>query len=209
MKMKLFSKQKGFTLIEVLVVIFITAIISGIMVVGFRQGAKSNQLQRSAQIVIQNLRKVQNMALSSITFTNPSSGQKEVPAGGYAAEFNKGAGINTFYLYADFNSNKSRNAGEDIEAVQLESNIFFDAIYYLKEAQPPQSANSTNIICSSPYASMEFQPPLPPADIVVITIKKSGATCSGNCKQGVTCSADPDCKAIKIAKLTGQISLVK
>jgi len=204
----MFSKQKGFTLIEVLVVLAIIVVISGFMVVNFRKGEESGKLQRSAQRVVQNLRKIQSMALSSTEFTNPSTGQKEVSAGGYVAYFTKGAGINTYYIYADFNDNKSESAGERIETIQLESGIYFNEIIYIK-LPVYQAASFTNIICKSPDAFIEFQPPIPPTNRVVVTIAKTGATCSQNCQRGISCSADPNCRAVKISKDTGQVNLIK
>lgn len=208
--MKLFSKKTGFTIIEMLIVIFIVAIVSAVFVVNFRKGAESRKLQRSAQQVAQNLRKIQNMALSSTELANPyPTGQKEVSAGGYVAYFDKGVGINTYYIYADFNSTKSESAGERIETITLESGIYFNEIIYIKPGPSYQANNYTNIISKSPDAAIEFQPPVEPTYQVVITIAKTGVSCSQNCQRGISCSADPDCRAVKISEDTGQVNIIK
>ena len=61
--MKIFSEQKGFTIIELMVVVGIVAVISGIFLLNYRQGERNLAIQRSAQIVTQNITRAINNSL--------------------------------------------------------------------------------------------------------------------------------------------------
>jgi len=164
---RIFLKDAGFTIVEVLVVLAIVAIISGFMVVNFRKGGESGKLQRSAQLIVQNIRKAQNMALSSVEYGGA------VPYA-YGVFFDRDV-INSYILFADLNPDSYRYNGEPpdkrIETINLERGIVIDSI------------------SPSPFLHIAFSPPNPLTFINVdrseatITIKKEGATCpSVNCR---------------------------
>ena len=91
-------KSKGFTLLEITVVISIIILLSGIFLVNYRQGEKEFALQRSAHSLAQTLRKTQEMAMSSkLTPVELFGGT--FPKGGYGLYFEKNS--NTFILFAD------------------------------------------------------------------------------------------------------------
>jgi len=69
------KNQKGFTLVEMLVVIFIVAILSAATLAAIRQGNKRSSVLRAAQRVAQDLRDAQNRALAAVEF------QGKVPCG--------------------------------------------------------------------------------------------------------------------------------
>ncbi|OGZ18126.1 MAG: hypothetical protein A2Z78_01360 [Candidatus Nealsonbacteria bacterium RBG_13_36_15] len=59
------KKNKGFTLLEVTVVIMIISLLSTIFIASYREGEKQFALKRSTHQLAQSLRKAQGMALSS------------------------------------------------------------------------------------------------------------------------------------------------
>ncbi len=59
------SKNKGFTLIEITVVVVIITFLATIFIVSYREGEKQFALKRSAHQVAQAIRKAQELALSS------------------------------------------------------------------------------------------------------------------------------------------------
>ena len=60
-----FKKKMGFTLIELMTVIAVMLIMSGILFVNHREGAKQLALDRSIHKLAQDIRLIQDMAMSS------------------------------------------------------------------------------------------------------------------------------------------------
>lgn len=201
------KKVNGFTLVEVLVVIFIIGLISSILIVNWRKNEGQYRLQRTAQLIVQGIRKAQNMGLTSSAIPNPSTGLKEIPKGGYVVLVSRLSAENTYYkIYADFNDNENLDSGEEVEKVNLERGIIIEHIRY----QPSNGqSSSTNIIFTPPDPTVDLQPPLPPAVEIVITVRKQQAGgCSDTCQRGISCSNDKNCKAVKIMK-SGWISIIE
>jgi len=95
--------MKGFTLVELLVVMAIIVVISTIALVNYRVGEKSFSLDESAVLLAQNLRRAQEMALSSKEF------QGSVPRGGYGVYLQTD---NDFYIiFADCDNNQQYSLG--------------------------------------------------------------------------------------------------
>lgn len=156
-------KGAGFTIIELLVVIVIITIISGVVVVNFRKGERGNKLQRSAQQVVQSIRKAQNMALSSVEVRDNIYYY-------YGVYFN----INTpnyFYIFAG--ENKVYNPDDKVgPAVELEDGVIIDSV-------KPNLNGKLNITFVPPYSFVEFNPT---TDEATITIKKQGGVCPQDCR---------------------------
>lgn len=205
------KKSAGFTFFEVLVVVFIIGFISATFVVNWRTNEKQYRLQRTAQLVVQGIRKVQHMALASKRVLNQSSGILEIPDGGYSIYVDLGASSATSYiLFADFNGNANLDSGEEIETIETEGGIIIDFIKY--DASTRGAAGATPNFCyiffSPPDSLLELKPPIPPADEIILTIKKQGGEdCSQSCEWGEDCSNDPDCVAVKTTK-TGWVSII-
>jgi len=153
------KKQKfGFTLIEILVSFGVVLIFAGIFFP--RCGALNNKsrLVNSAYAVMQNARKVQEMALSAAAFGSPLP----EPRNSYGLFFDKN-NPNVYILYAETSppSNNKYDANPDgspidflIETVELPANI------YIKDIMCGQSAEGNpNIPVSN--LSVEFDPPSP------------------------------------------------
>ncbi|MBL7155470.1 MAG: prepilin-type N-terminal cleavage/methylation domain-containing protein [Candidatus Portnoybacteria bacterium] len=86
----------GFTLTELLVVMFIISLLSGLVLAGHRSGQKKYALSQATQQLVSDLRKAQNMAMSGVEMTGRS---------GYGIYANKDD--ISYTIYADKNDNSS------------------------------------------------------------------------------------------------------
>jgi len=105
-------KWNGFTLVELLVIIFIIMLMSGIIFANYRQSGQRLALQRSANKLAQDIRRVQEMATSVKEF------QGIIPEGGYGIRFRMDERgrppIYTYIIYADCNKN-AKYDGETVD----------------------------------------------------------------------------------------------
>jgi len=145
-------RNSGFTLVEILVAISIIILLSGIVLVNYRTGERQFALQRSATKLASDIRRAQEMAMSTeecIHLTACPGGG--VPAGGYGIYIDKSV-TDSYKIYADdgtpVNKQYQYKSGEDIETISLEKGV------YIKNLDPP-SANF----------SINFRPPDPTIDI--------------------------------------------
>lgn len=134
---------KGFTLLEITVVVAIIILLSTIFVINYQGGEKQFVLKRSTHKLAQDLRAVQEMAMSSQE-TPPGLGLPETfPKGGYGIYFEKNS--NSYILFADcdgesdydsWGSNSCENAAtgegnslnEKIEEFFLEEEIYISGL---------------------------------------------------------------------------------
>lgn len=146
------SKNKGFTLIEILVATSIVIIMSAIILPNYNVGGQQLALNRAANKLAQDIRKAEEMAVSVKTCQQCEGSD---PAG-YGAYFN----INnaSFYIiYADTQQDGIFNIGQDVvvENIEIEKGII------IKNINNNSSGN----------ASINFSPPDPK---VKITYSGSG-----------------------------------
>lgn len=127
---RLFASTKGFTLLELTVVIAIIILLSGIVLTNYRVGEREYALLRSAHKLAQDLRQVEKMAMASETL--PSSSGGWFPQGGYGIYFNQQENPNSYTLFADCNNNQNldtvytcieNSAPEEIKELFLEEKI--------------------------------------------------------------------------------------
>ncbi|MBU4284971.1 type II secretion system GspH family protein [Patescibacteria group bacterium] len=175
-------RQAGFTLIEVLVIMFIISTLSTVLVVNWRKNEKRYQLQRSAQTVVQNFRKVQSMSLAGKNLCDQDS--PCIPRN-YGVHFGKTT-LTSYVIFADKNNNgkyaSAVETNEHIETIYLESGIELSLSVDL------------DVVFSVPdgFVMINAKPLTTEASL---TIKRSGTTCpSSNCK-------------IIIIKKSGQITI--
>lgn len=144
-------KKNGFTLIEMLVSIMIIAVVSGIVMVNYGQGSKQNALARSAQKLVLDLRRAQNMATSTVAVNGQIANYyglffRLTPA---ARELN-------YLLYYEDGGNGCSGCGgsspiiggEILEIIRLESGIKIQSI--------DAPGNKINIAFSSPFGEISF-----------------------------------------------------
>lgn len=109
------KSNKGFTLIEMLVVMFIVVLMSSLMLVNFRSSKKSYILSQAAQKLISDIRKTQNMAMSGV---NPE-GSSIKGYGIYVNDFVS----DSYVIFADQDDDQRYDGGEAIKTVTLPDQI--------------------------------------------------------------------------------------
>lgn len=124
---------KGFTMVEMIVVIGIVTIIASIGIVSFRSGGRATDLTREAQTLALNLRRAQNMALAGTLYQGATPG-------GYGIHLDA-ASPNSYVLFADLDNNKLFGAGEAVETVTFARNVVITGL---------APAASLNIVYSPP-----------------------------------------------------------
>lgn len=158
--------SKGFTLIEILVVLATIIIITGIVIFNIGNERQNSALLRSAQKLSLDLRRAQSFALSSKTYK--TSG---VPCG-WGIHFS-GVGSTNYIIFADLASAvncsdrdfiRAGNGSEDFETANLESGISINSL----------SGNLSDVVFTPPDPTVNFTPGQTSANIVLIN--KNGAT---------------------------------
>jgi len=96
-------QQRGFTLIELLTVVFIIGVLAVIVVMGFPEMKENLALKRAAHQLSQNLRRTQEMAMSSLSLQESENCSSPFPAAkGYGIYIDLlGLGNKNYKLYAD------------------------------------------------------------------------------------------------------------
>lgn len=104
-------KKNGFSLLELLVVIFIIGLFASIVVSGFNEVRNRLALKRAANQLVQDLRKAQEMAMSSAELKEGEGCSLPLAAQGYGIYINTSTDNKSYKLYADTTS----DAGWDCE----------------------------------------------------------------------------------------------
>lgn len=142
--------NNGFTLIEILVVLAIIVIITGIVIFNINSERQNSALLRSAQKLSLDLRRAQSFALSSKVFK--TSG---VPCG-WGAHFN-GVGSANYIIFADLAVNpncsdrdfiRAADGSEDFETINLEPGITVGSL----------SGGLTDVVFTPPDPIVTFTP---------------------------------------------------
>jgi prepilin-type N-terminal cleavage/methylation domain-containing protein len=134
-KLKIERKNAGFTLIEIITVVTMILIFTSIIVLDKREGEKQFSIRRSAHQLAQDLRRVENMAMTGQD--SPKSFGEIFPRGGYGIYFEESS--DSYILFCDCNDNGVYDVGaaalscasstegnpwpEKIEEVFLESGV--------------------------------------------------------------------------------------
>lgn len=167
--------NKGFTLVEILVVSAIIIIITGIVIFNIGANRQISALLRSAQKLSLDLRQIQSLALSSKNYK--LSG---VPCG-WGVHFN-GAGSTSYIIFADSAINadcsdrdfvRATDGSEDFETINLEPGITISSL----------SGGLSDVVFTPPEPTVNFTPNQTSAVINlsntkgatrIITINKTG-----------------------------------
>ncbi len=112
---------KAFTLVESLVVIAIIGILSLILFPNYQSTQQKLALQRSAFKLAQDIRTVQEMAMSAEEF------EGEIPEGGYGISLSSGASFYAIFIDKDLDG-KYDNPSEKVEDIFLENDIEINSI---------------------------------------------------------------------------------
>jgi prepilin-type N-terminal cleavage/methylation domain-containing protein len=146
--MKIFKKKQafkfepGFTLIELLVVSSIIVILSVIILANYELGNYRLNLDRSLHKLTQDIRKAEEMAMSSnagFQGCSPNSPK------GYGVYFDIQNSTTTYILFADCSATGQHDAqSATIETTTLEEGIFLSALW------PPAGSNQLSIVFKAP-----------------------------------------------------------
>jgi len=170
-------KNKGFTLLEITVVVSIITLLSVIFLANYRQGEKNFALQRSAHQLAQDLRRVQNIAMASREF------EGTFPKGGYGVSFD--IGTNPYILFADCDGNgkysgdigSALSCAEATEAnpypyEKIEEAVLEEGIL-VSELSPISAENKLNITFFPPNPDITITPS---ANLATITLTFGGGS---------------------------------
>jgi len=146
----------GFTLIELVVVTSIIVLITALILPNYRAGDQQLSLQRAVHKLTQDLRRAQEMALSSQEFDN------QTPAG-YGIYFDKNQPTK-YILFADIDGDGqyfNPDPEEMVEEITLEGQAIISDL-------SPETLSTLNIVFVPPDPDVSFYPD---ADSASITIK--------------------------------------
>lgn len=142
-----FNKNKGFTIVELMAILFIIALISFIVLANYRRGEKQYILNSQAQALAQFIREAQNRALGSAVEKG------EIPSGGYGVAFLSNSEPPYLpILYADLNDNRKYDENDEfIKYFDLNSIIEISTICGATDTQE----------CALSEFYINFSPPEP------------------------------------------------
>ena len=184
------ASTKGFTLLELTVVIAIIILLSGIVLTNYRVGEREYALLRSAYKLAQDLRQVEKMATASETLPSaifPSDKDNGgFPKGGYGIFFQNNS--NSYILFADCDGDKEYDeTGAALSCAEATSDTPYPE--GIKELFLEEKIKISNLYPSSPF-SITFFPPDP-----VIEIKSGGLSYNS---ATITLTYDGEIKTVKI-----------
>ena len=141
--MKFLRLQKaGYSIAELIVSIFIIALVTGIFLANYHANANDSNLLMSGHLLASDLRLAQSYSLGLANYNG------QFPDGGWGVYFDNTAKNNTYIVFADINGDHEYNDGEG------------DPRYGGKVVVLPSgiTINDTDI---GPKAAITFLPPLP------------------------------------------------
>ena len=168
-KFQIKNSEKGITLVEIVVVIFIITMFSVILISDFPQIQRQYALSRAAYKLAQNLRRVQDLGLSGVKIKNDAG--ESLQAAGYGLYIDlRNPPAKQYLIYADTCRADSRygmdsscnNGGQDyiietINVVDDGPSVFIKAI------------NNVNAL----FTSINFSPPNPYINIENLSSQKT------------------------------------
>ncbi|MBI4138047.1 MAG: prepilin-type N-terminal cleavage/methylation domain-containing protein [Candidatus Wildermuthbacteria bacterium] len=117
--------SRGFTIPELLVVIFIMSFMSGLVLVNWRAGERGLALDRAAHKLGQDVRRAQELAMRAQPFACAAGS-----ISGYGVFFSQDM-PESYSLFAECNGNNAYNDGTDglVETVSLEPGISIQDVF--------------------------------------------------------------------------------
>jgi len=148
--------KKGFTLVEVLVSLFIIVLLSTLIFVFNRQSNMQYNLLRSANKLVQDIRVAQQMAMTTKSYNNCSAGYK---LKGYGVEFVQG---NNFYHLMVRCENAGIYSDSSLSSIPLETGVEISNLTF----NP-----SMDIFFYPPDPTVDLKNGMDDTNVVTITIR--------------------------------------
>lgn len=129
MAMIIKNKLKGFTIIELLVVLAIFALIISVSLANYNAGSRQSKLKMSLQNFSANIRLTQSYAMGSKDFADPNSGKNIVPRGGWGIYLNK-ASPSKYRIVVDLDDDHyfDKTSDGSYKLLTFDDNIVIDEI---------------------------------------------------------------------------------
>ncbi len=140
-----FSKQKGFTLIELIVVIALMAVIATLFLANYNGLRGPRNLKIAQNLLATNIRKTQSYILSA---RNVVAGGT-TPAKYYGLQFTANS---TQYVIQSIDTNYNLNSA--LETVALPGGITISSIQYVSSSGVTNNTSSLQLAFASPYAKL-------------------------------------------------------
>ncbi len=181
--------QRGMSIIELLVVVFIISIITGIVVASFRAGDKTKSLRLGSEEILSLIREAQSKSL-----LGQSEAGNSFPKGGYGIFFEKN--LEYCILFGDYNNNR------EYDGVRVPP---FEGKEYLKHIKLRGELTVEKIVKSEEGSlnklSIVFVPPRP-----TLYYDKSDDVVKGEIFLGI--ASEPSKRKILINCISGQVDLL-
>jgi len=173
-----FKKQKGISLIELIVVIFIIVLFTMITIANFPKIQRQYALSGSAYKLAQDLRKVQDMSLSGVSVTDKNG--YLIAVKGYGIYVNLIKSTTQYIIYADVaaaNGSSDQKYSGDLtyplcaNVNQSVNPLLSDCVIEIININQQNSSLSIQSLTQSPtnatssYTSINFSPPAPTTKI--------------------------------------------
>ena len=152
------KNSQGFTLIEMLVIIFIISLLSVLILANYQGGKKKYALLQANQKLISDLRRAQNMAINGTEIEGHCS--TVFACFGYGIYLNSGS---SYLLFADNNNNKIYDSGEGFETINLpfpiiiQSTIPSPAYVFFEAPDPITYINQNSGVGVSAKITLQIQ----------------------------------------------------
>jgi len=139
-------KQKGFTLIELIVVISIMSTMAAILIVNFNGQRSVRNLRIGQNEMVTNIRKSQSYILSS---RDTVTGGVQISAKYYVLLLNTNS---SQYFLQSIDDNYVLNPA--VETLTLPQNIIISGIQYTNPGGPAVSVTQSQLVFSAPYGKL-------------------------------------------------------
>jgi type II secretory pathway pseudopilin PulG len=165
--------MKSFTLIELLVTISIILILAITIVPNFHLADSKIALERAAYKMAQQIRSVEEMAMSSKGTPASKFVTNLFPQGGYGIYFKINTDSNSYYIFADCNGNQQYDVGVATGDCanspngagayrEMVEEVFLDSGIKIKQDSGPHRLNSVLFVPPDPEIRMQPAPPSGP-----------------------------------------------
>ncbi|OGF93794.1 hypothetical protein A3G54_02715 [Candidatus Giovannonibacteria bacterium RIFCSPLOWO2_12_FULL_44_15] len=172
--------SRGFTLIEMLIVITIISIVTTIALVGYKDYGAQLNVRRSANEIALAIREAQANALAVKGYDHDNNSGTPLLFTSWGVYFNKTVSTTQYNIFVDLDGDKNYDSGESVKTINILNGVKILNLAKGLETSETDDSSITRL-------DIVYQRPNPDT-----TLKANGATCSGAVISG-TC---PDLEII-------------